>query len=152
MPPPQLSTHAPVLDILHPMAVAVLELRRMEGNCTIHNVIQRRLCKPFHLQEPLQRQSRFNDRICPFRSTNAVGVIFRLDEVFRNLQHLRYLLPRIKSIHTIQSPTGFVKGSVRIENIDAFQIVLLAQVVIIDVMSRSHFKTTGSKFPIDIIV
>ena len=43
MPPPQLAADAPILHVLHPVAVGVLELRRVEADLIIHHRIECRL-------------------------------------------------------------------------------------------------------------
>ena len=64
MPPPQLAGNAPVLDILHPIPVAVLEFGGMELNRVVHHTVKSGLGKLFHGHEPLHGQAWLNDGAC----------------------------------------------------------------------------------------
>ena len=43
MAPPELATDTPILHVLHPVAVGILELRRVETDLVIHHRIECRL-------------------------------------------------------------------------------------------------------------
>ena len=49
MAPPELAADAPVLDVLHPVAVGILELRRVKTDLVIHHRIEGGLSEAIHL-------------------------------------------------------------------------------------------------------
>ena len=63
MTPPQLTTDAPVFDVLQPVAVGVLELGGMEADGVVLDHLESLLSKTFHLEEPLGTELGFDNSV-----------------------------------------------------------------------------------------
>ena len=63
MSPPQLTADTPVLDVLHPVTIGVLELRGIELDLIVHHRRQSDGRQVLHLQEPLHRELRLDGHV-----------------------------------------------------------------------------------------
>ena len=152
MSPPQLTADTPVLDVLHPVTVCILELRRIELQVVIHNRSQSDLCQVFHLQEPLHRQFRFDRHIGTFRVTYLIFISFYLFQQAGSFQVFFDLCTNIETIHADIQAGSLAQCSIIVEDIDGRQVIFLAQHIVVYVMGRSYFQATCTEFDIYIIV
>ena len=74
MSPPELATDTPVLDVLHPVAVGVLELGRVQADLILHHCIEGWGGKTLHTEEPLHRELRLDGDKGALGVPNLVGV------------------------------------------------------------------------------
>ncbi len=123
MSPPELSGDAPVLHILHPVTIGILELGGLKLHIIVHNMLQRRCSQVLHLQEPLQTQLGFDYRIGSLRKAHLIHIVLCLNQVSCFLKHGNNQLPCFKSILTHQYPGRLIQSAVVIKNIDGLQVV-----------------------------
>ena len=152
MSPPQLTADTPVLDVFHPMAIGILELRRIEFNVILHHRFQGDLCEVLHLQEPLHRQLRFDRHIGTFGETDFIFISFHLFHQAGCFQVFFDLLTNVETVHADIQTTGFADRTVIIEYIDRGQIIFFAQHIVVHIVCRSHFQATGTELDIHIII
>ena len=152
MSPPQLAADTPVLDIFQPVLVRVLIFGRIELQFIIHYRRQSHVGKVLHLQEPLHGKLRFDGHIGTFGETYLVGIGFHFLQQTGSSQVLLNLLAHIETVHTDIQAGSFTKRSVIIEDVDARQIVLLTQHVVVHIVGRSYLQTTGTELYIYVIV
>ena len=150
--PPELAADTPVLDILHPVAIGVLVFRRIEFQFIVHHGSEGNLGKMFHLQEPLHREFRLDSHICSLAEAHLVGVRLNLFNQALLLQVDFDLLAHIEAVHAHIEHSLLVESAVIVEDVDALEVVFLAEHIVVDIVSRSYFKTAGTKFDIDIFV
>ena len=152
MSPPQLTADTPVLDVLHPVTVRVLIFCRIELQVVVHYRRQCHIRKVLHLEEPLHGQFRFDHYIRTFRISYLVCIGFRLFQQAGSFKIFFDLLADIETIHSDIHAGSFAQCTVIIEDVNARQIVLFAQHIVVYVMSRSHFQATCTKLDIYIII
>ena len=152
MPPPQLAADTPVLDIFQPVLVRILIFGRIELQLIIHHRRQSHVGKVLHLQEPLHGKLRFDGHVGTFGETYLVGIGFHFLQQTGSSQVLLNLLAHIETVHTDIQAGSFTKRSVIIEDVDARQIVLLTQHVVVHIVGRSYLQTTGTELYIYVIV
>ena len=152
MPPPKLTADAPVLDVLHPMPVAVLEFGRMKLNGVVHHCIQRRFGQLLHGHEPLKRQPWLNDRIGALTASHLVGVVLHLHQVAEGIQLFGERLAAFEAVHALVVTCFFGHGAVGLDGVDGRQTVLLAQLVVVHVMGWGHLEAPCAKLHVDVIV
>ena len=63
MPPPDLSTDAPIIDVLKPLIKGIDPVARIEFKVLLFCAFQGFFCHGIHVNEPLQSQFWLND--CP---------------------------------------------------------------------------------------
>ena len=150
--PPQLTADTPVLDVFHPVTVGILIFRRIEFQFIIHYRRQRHICKMLHFEEPLHRQFRFDHHVRAFRISYLICISLCLFQQTGSFEVFLNLLTNIETVHTDIHTGSFTQCTVVVENVNAGQIVLFTQHIVIHVMSRSHFKTTCTELNVYIIV
>ena len=103
VPPPQLAADAPVLDVLHPVAVGVDPVGRHEADIAALCEMQAACGQRVHLHEPLVGEIRL-DRLSAAVATRHLQLVrFRLDQQTGGFEIGKHLL---SSLVTIQ-PTIF---------------------------------------------
>ena len=151
MSPPKLARYTPIFDVFHPVPVNIF-LTFWEKTQLHH---------PYGFQ--------WDQTKCPCQHTTAndnlgsttalvrsdlpyiVLVIFYIDDMSGFLNPLKFLSHN-ESILT-QINCGIVTHcTIRIENINNFQLMSFSYLVVIDIMSRSYLQCSGTKFTINIIV
>ena len=105
-----------------------------------------------HLQEPLHGKFRFDGHVGTFGETYLVGIGFHFLQQTGSSQVLLNLLAHIETVHTDIQAGSFTKRSVIIEDVNARQIVLLTQHVVVHIVGRSYLQTTGTELYIYVIV
>ena len=150
--PPELAADAPVLNLLHPVAVGVLELRREEPDGVVHDVGQSRFRNLRHRHEPLQREPGFNDRIGALGSPDFVRVRLDFDEVPRRFEVLDNGLPHVEPVHARVIAAVLVERAIGVEDVDGFEVVGLAEFVVVHVVGWGDLEATRSEFAVDVFV
>ena len=151
MPPPDLARNAPVLDVLHPVAVGINPLLGMKLNLAIIDHLQGWLRKRFHLDEPLLGEIGFNNHICPLGVTNIVLILLNTHKIAKLFQILENFVASIKSVHTaitkiISHPAIFT------DNGENREIVSPGNLIVVGIMRRSNFQRSGSELNVNIII
>ena len=150
--PPELAADAPILDVLEPMAVGVLELGRMEVYGVVLHHFEGFLGEAFHLEEPLCAELGFDDGVGALAVAHLVGVVLGLLDKAGLLEVFHDGLAAGEAVHAGIFAAMFIEGAVVIEDVDALEAVLHAEVVIVDVVGRGDFQGTGAEFAVDIFV
>ena len=152
MSPPQLAADAPVLDVLQPVLVRVLVLGGIELQLVVHDGRQGHVGKVLHLEEPLHGELRLDGHVGTLGEAHLVGVGLHLlqqaggGEVFLNL------FAHVEAVHTYVQTGGFAQGAVVVEDVDARQVVLLAQHVVVHVVGRCHLQAARTELYVHIVV
>ena len=153
MSPPQLSADAPILNVGQPVFVGVFVLCRIETNVIFHDGREGEIGKVLHAEIPLHAKARFYGSVgVALRVTHFIVVVFYFFEEAGGSQILCDLFANGHSVLSYVHAGRFRQGSVGIEDINRFKIVLLAEHVVVGVVSGRDFQATGSKFNIDIAV
>ena len=152
MPPPQLTADAPVLDILHPIAVGILEFRGIELDVVLHHRFQGDFRQMLHLQEPLHGQLRLDRHARTLGATHLVLVSLHLLQQARLAQILLDPLAHLEPIHPHVQAGRLAQRTVVVEDIDRGQIVLLAQHIIVHVVRRRHLQASRTELDVHVLV
>ena len=150
--PPQLTRDAPVLDVLHPVAVGVLELVGVELDVVIHDGFEGRFGQFTHLDKPLHREFGLDYHVGTLRVAHFVVIILHLFEQVGGLQVFGNLLAHVETVHADIEAAGLADGSVVVEDVDGGQVVFLAQHVVVYVVGRGYFQTAGTELDVDVVV
>ena len=152
MPPPELAGNAPVLDILHPMPVGVLELGRNELDLIVHHHAQSRLGQFFHLEEPLHRKLGLDGHIGTFRIPHIIDVILLFFQQIRLFEVQHDLLAHRKTVHPGVLAAQLVERAVVVEHIQALQLVFHADIVVVDIVGRRNLEASRPEILVHIAV
>ncbi len=150
--PPQLARYAPVLDVLHPVAVGILVFRRDELYRILHYGLGRRLGQLLHRQEPLHRQLGLDRCARALREADVVGVGLDLIEQTGSLQVALDYAAALESVHAHVHAYLVVDRAVVVEYVYCLQCVFLSEHVVVDVVRRRHFQRTRTELLVDILV
>ena len=150
--PPQLARDAPVLDVLHPVAVGVPVLFGHEADGVLHDGARCGLGELLHREEPLHREFRLDGDARALRIADVVGVLLGL---FEEPGGIEVLLDPAADIETVLSDVQadlVVDRAVVVEDVDGFQSVFFPEHVVVDVVRRGHFQGSGAELDVDILV
>ena len=152
MTPPQLTADTPVFDVFQPVAICIFIFSRVELQFVVHYRRQSHVCKVLHAQEPLHRKFRLDSYVGAFRETYLIGVSFYLFQQVGSSQVFFNLFTNIKAIHAYVHTSSFADSSVVVENIDRRQVVFFSQHIVVYIVCRSYFQTTGTKLNVYIVI
>ena len=152
MSPPDLPTDTPVLDVVHPLVVSLLPLRRDNFGIAALNRLNRLFCQRSDSHIPLFAHVRFDNGFTTIAFTDGVCVIVNRFQQTLLFQVGNYILAGLVTFLPLVGATVFVDVSRLIQHVDEFQSVPLADFKVIEIMSRGNFYRTGTKFHIDILV
>ena len=150
--PPQLARDAPVLDVLHPVAVGVLVFFGHEADRVLHDGLRRRFGQLPHREEPLHREFRLDGHARALRIAHVVGIILGLLQQAGFRQVAFDLSADVETIHADVQPHFVVDRAVVVEDVDHLEVVFLAQHVIVHVVRRGHFQRARTELDIDVFV
>ena len=151
--PPQLAADAPVLNVLHPVAVGVHIFGRIELNLTFQHRWQSDVGKMLHREEPLLAETRLHSRVLiALRIAHLIVIVLNLLHQARCLQVEGNLLAHLHAVLTHIESCLLREGAVRIEDVDDVQIMCLTQCVVVHVMCRSHLQTASTELDVHIAV
>ena len=152
MSPPQLTADTPVLDVLHPVAIGILILGRIEFQFVIHYRRQCHICKMLHLEKPLHRKLRLYNHVGTLGIPYLIGIGFHLIQQAGSIQVFFNLFTNIKAIHTDIKTGSLAQCTIIVEDIDAWQVILFTQHIVVHIMRRSYFQATCTELNIYIII
>ena len=150
--PPELARDTPILDIGHPVAIDIFELGGDVSDLVILDSLEGRAGERLHLDEPLHREFRFDHDIGALRVTHLVDIIFDLLYEVGSGEIFHDLLADIEAIHADIHSAGFGDGAIIVEDIDRWEVIFIAEHIVIDVMSGSHLEATGTELHFDILI
>ncbi len=138
--PPQLARDAPVLDVLHPVAVCVLVFRGDELYRILHDGACRRLGYILHRHEPLHRELGLDGRARTLRVADVVGVWLDLLHEPRLLEVGLDHAAALEAVHAHIEAHLVVDGTVIVEYVDRLERIFLAQHVVVHVVRGRHLQ------------
>ena len=153
MSPPQLTTDAPVLNVLQPVAIGADILGGVELDFSLQYGWQGYLGKVLHGEEPLLAQTWLYGCV---GVTLAVAhlvliVLYALHESCL-LQVYGYLLAHLHAVHAHIESGLLREGTVGVEDVYRVQVVGLAQLIVIDIMGRGYLQTSRTELDVHITV
>ena len=152
MAPPELAADAPVLDVLHPVAVGILELRRVQTDLVVHHRIEGGLSEAIHLEEPLHRELRLNGYEGTLGVTYLIGVVLDLLHQTSSDEVSLDLLTHVEAVHASVGTAMLIECAVVVEDIDGLELVLLTEHIVIDVVRRRDLQTARTELDVDVLV
>ncbi|MDQ1094644.1 hypothetical protein QE400_004057 [Xanthomonas sacchari] len=151
--PPQLAADAPVLDVLHPVAVGVDPVRRYELDLPGLDQLQAALGQRVHLHKPLVGEIRLDHLAGAVATRHLQLVRLGLDqdaELFQIGQH------RLARVETVQAAVLFrdalVERGGRGEQVDHRQAMPHADLVVVEVVRRGHLDHAGAERAVHVVV
>ena len=159
--PPELATDTPVFDVLQPVAVGVLVLRRIEHDVVVHYGRQRDICEMLHLHEPLQTQARLDRYVRTLGIAYFVVIVLDFLHEVQGLQVLYDLFAAVEAVHAVVLAyvrlqlflyRVHVEVCVRREDIDGLEVVFLTEHVVVYVVRRRHLEATGTESDLHVAV
>jgi len=168
--PPQLTADAPVLDVTHPREVHVFVLLWHERDAAVFNGGNRWFCQWLGRHVPLVGQPRLDDgaRAVAFRYFQ--GVIVDADQQTGFVKVRHDLLARFEAIQTgVFGRQGAIDSFVQlavevehlssrqhfgvfVEDVQQWQVMALADFVVVEIVGRGDFHAAGAEFRIAVIV
>ena len=152
MAPPELATDAPILHVLHPVAVGVLELRRVETDLVVHHRIECRLGQTVHFQEPLHGELRLDGHIGTLGEAHLVRVILCFLEQSGCIEVADDLLADGEAIHADVELARGSNGAIVVKDVDGGEVVFLAQHIVVYVVRRGDLEAACAELNVDVVV
>ena len=152
MAPPELATDAPILHVLHPVAVGVLELRRVETDLVVHHRIECRLSQTVHFQEPLHGELRLDGHIGALGEAHLVRVILCFFEQSSGIKVADDLLADGEAIHADVELARGSNGAIVVKDVDGGEVVFLAQHVVVYVVRGGDLEAACAELNVDVVV
>ncbi len=153
MAPPQLAADAPVLDVLHPVAVGVDPVRRDELHFPALHQLQPAPGQPVHLHEPLVGQVGLDHLAGAVAARDLQRVrpgLHQQAEFFQVGQHRLSRLVAVQSAVLLRRVV--VECGHRGEQVDQRQVVAHADLVVVEVVRRGHLDHAGTEGAVDVVV
>ena len=152
MPPPELATDAPILHVLHPVAIGVLELRRVETDLVVHHRIECRLSQTVHFQEPLHGELRLDGHIGTLGEAHLVRVILCFLEQSGSIKVTDDLFADSEAIHADVELARGSDGAIVVKDVDGGEVVFLAQHVVVYVVRGGDLEAACAELNVDVVV
>src|SRR5687768_7914752 len=152
VPPPQLPADAPILDILEPVEIDLLETFRHNFDTSIAYCVECRAGKRVHLHEPLRGYHRLDDFTSALCTRDGSAIWLGLDHQTRLLHVLPEIFARDESILTLVWAAIFVDLRGFIQHRDDRQVMTLRDGIVIGVVARSDLERAGAEIHADIFI
>ena len=140
------------MDIVEPVEVSLVKALRHEGQIALFERFDRAFGHLVHPDEPLLLDHRLDGRPAAVMGPDGMGVRHYLDEQAELLQILDHGLAGLVAVHAGILAAQVVHGRVVIENIDLLEVVALAHLKVVGVVSRRDLDAAGPEFLIDVRV
>src|SRR6266536_4013128 len=108
MAPPQLPTDAPILDVLEPVEVGLLETFRHDSDTSIFHGSKSSMCQRLDLDEPLCGDHWFNDLSPALGARDRRAIWFRLDHESSSFHICPHIFARLEAILTLIGSAVFI--------------------------------------------
>ncbi len=153
LPPPELAGDIPIPDVLHPVPVGIFEFFRNQAHFPgFQDRPEGRLGELFHFQEPLIGEAGFNNGPRPFGGPYFIGICFPVDQQALFLEFPDHRLPGFEPVHALKLQAVGIERSIRVKDIDDFQVVLEAKGIIVFVVGRGNLQTTRPEINSHVVV
>ena len=150
--PPDLARDTPVLDILQPVQIDLVEALRHEFQFAGLQRVDRRFCQLLHFYEPLLFDERLHRRAAAVMGSNGMCVRNDFYKVSLLVQFLHDRFSRLIAVHARIFPAILINGSVIVHDVDLRKIMTLANFEVIRVMCRCNLHCSCTEFFIHIVV
>ena len=152
MAPPNLTGNTPVTDVVHPAGIGFGEAFRYELSTAVFNTVNSSLNQRLHLNEPLGGNLGFNSMTAALAVAYSMGMLFNLNQIAVSLQVGNNRLTAFLTGHAFVFACFFSHNAVQADNNDARQVVADTHLIVVRIMGRSNFYSTGTKLGINIAV
>ena len=150
--PPNLTGDTPVTDIIHPAGIGFGEAFRYKLSTAVFNAVHSSLNQRLHLNEPLGGNLGFNSMTAALAVAYSMGMLFNLNQIAVSLQVGNNRLTAFLTGHAFVFACFFSHNAVQADNNDARQVVADTHLIVVRIMGRSNFYSTGTKLGINIAV
>ena len=151
MTPPQLAADAPVLQVFHPVAISVDPVARHEAHVAVVGQLQAAFAQRVHLHEPLVGQVRLDHLAGAVAFGYLQLVRLGFDQQAFVFQVCKDLLAGFVAVEAaVLSRCRVVDRRGRGQDVDQWQVVALAHLVIVEVMRGRDLDHAGAEFTLDI--
>ena len=134
------------------MAVGVLELGGVEADGVVLDHFEGFLGEALHLEEPLGAELGLDDGVGALAVAHLVGVVFYLLDEAGLLEVLDDLLAAGEAVHAGILAAMLVERAVVVEDVDRLEVVLHAQVVVVDVVGGGDLQGAGAELAVHVFV
>ena len=134
------------------MAISVFVFSRIELDFVVHDWRKGDLCKVLHAKEPLHGKLGLDGHVGAFAESYVVRVRFYFFEQSGSFQVFLDLLAHLETVHADVEAGGLTECAVVVEDVNAFEIMFLAEHVVVDVMGGRHFEASRAEFDIYVFV
>ena len=134
------------------MAVEVLELGGYELDVVNLHALKCRLGQFLHLHEPLGGELWLDDGIGALAVAHLVDVVLDAFHQSGGLEVGHDFLAHDEAVLADVHAPGRGDSAVGVEDVDAWQVVLQAQVVVVDVVRRGHLQATRAEVHLHVLV
>ena len=152
MPPPDLAADAPVLDVEHPFEVGLLPLRGHDaGGAGLHR-LDRLFGQRLDVDVPLQGEVGLDDGLAAVAFPDGIGVGL---DLLQESQFFKIGDDLAARFIALQPPVGaavLVDEPGIVEHVDEFEVVALADLEVVEVVSRRDLHHPGAEFAVDVVV
>ena len=138
--------------VFHPVAVGVDKLGRVELNRAIKHVVEGGLADFLHAEEPLQGQTRLNHRIGALAVANLIDHVFGLDQIACGIEVFDDFLAHHEAVLADVELCLLIERGVFVEDVYQFEIVALADLVVIDIVGRGHLEATSTVLNVYVVI
>ena len=152
MAPPQLTADAPVANVLHPVEIGLGEPFRHELHLARAHRLDGGPGQRLHLHEPLSAGHRVYRMVAAVAGAHVVGVVLDLHHQAQLLQLLHHGFAAFHGRHALELARIAVHGAVVVGDADDLQIVALAHLKVVGVVSGGHLHRAGAELHVHIIV
>ena len=132
--PPQLPTHAPVLDVFHPPEELALALRWLNHHVVALHLFDSGLGERLAVDPPLRLHDRFDHITRALTHRHHHGVVLGLDIQALGLECFDDGAARAETLHTLEFASVRVQRAVIVQDIDERQVVALAHIIVVRVV------------------
>ena len=150
--PPQLTGYAPVVGVFHPVTVGIAVFVRYELDISGFHAVKSHGRQFIHLKEPLSGKLRLDNGICALRIAYRRGIFFRLYEISGLLKQFHDFLAGDESVFAYKNLCFFVEPAVVVNNLSDRKIVSETYLIVIYIVSRSHFEASCTEIHLHITV
>ena len=152
MPPPELTTDAPILKPPHPVVISLGPTLGIKFHIPIGDAVAGLMLAGV-FQEPLLRQAWLNRHIGTLTEANVIFVILRLEQRAHFLKFYGSGFAGLKTIQAGQIPAGeVVHFAIGRDHLNGFYAGALADLKVRLVVRRRHLQHAGAEFDIDVFI
>ncbi len=134
------------------MAVGVFEFGGVELDGVVLHHLEGFLGDVGHLHEPLGRELGFDDGVGALGVAHLVGVVLNFFDEAGGFEVLDNLFAADEAVETGVGAAFVVEGAVVVEDVDGFEAVFHADVVVVDVVGGCDFEGARAELAVHILV